>query len=1044
MTSVRDAVESLLASKPEIESDLEQIVETDTQQETWTFDDIPADSGLFGELVSRGIVEKANGEYRLADREAVVAVVGTDIAGESKGSNLSDGSGQPGLLVGQNLSKVPDVRSAFSFDKKRGALLGLALAVVLIFRSYVFPQVYREEHIVFLGNDPWFYRYWIREQALANAPAFSVPEGIKFGEPLLVSLIWGLTSLLGGGKQLGFGILAWYPVVAALITAILVYLIAVHLTDDHRIGLASVVLLGVTPIHAYRTALGFSDHHAFDALWLALTVFAMVRLVDLKREFGKAGKTDEPQWISGSELGWAALLGVAIAGQTLAWQAGPLLLVPIALFGLVWVLIALSGDVDVVRSLLYPTVGSVIGGILSVVGFVVLGWQTEFVVAAPMMLAGGMVTLTAIALVIRRVGVSDRLGQGAVVGTGIGVTGLIFVLYPAFRNELIAEISQLVLKTGQGEITEVQGMFASDYGFIFAPAFFFGFALFFAIPYIFWGGWKGVKQSHPGWILLGIYGVFFLILGIIRVRFATHLAVIGSIFAGIAFVHLVAVVGEVKRPRVLGDSESGSPESGGVLRGGSSRSGAINSEHGGGKRDAIPDRSVLVVVIGIFVLIGGMGTLMTPLQMNFLTYSDSQYETAVFMEQYAEEQGWEYPENYVFSRWGDNRMYNGIVNGETRGYGYARNHFEEFLNAPVREENQWFYNLDNRAGFIVIDGGLSESSRGTISSELQENYWRSDDQDSISHFQPLMLTSGGEKTVFTPVKGARITGHGKEGESYSVTSTIDLGGEKRTWSRKFSARYEGIYSVTIPVPGDYTVGNEAITVSESDVHKGTIFENFDGEGIAYWKFDSGEGKVANDMEGGHHGRVYGAEWGDGIRNTGLHFGSGRSYIAFPISIDSMAEFTISGWVKLSTKRSGAIMSTGKDGYSGSHEGILLDHGLSDSSSDRFGLYLGNGNKNVMSYSPALDFDYPTKKYHHVAVAFNRGNVTWYIDGRKVKQESVEIRKIDHKDSYSAFIGREYSSLAGFDYFNGSLDEFRICDKHLDETKIAELSKRDEN
>ena len=42
--------------------------------------------------------------------------------------------------------------------------------------------------------------------------------------------------------------------------------------------------------------------------------------------------------------------------------------------------------------------------------------------------------------------------------------------------------------------------------------------------------------------------------------------------------------------------------------------------------------------------------------------------------------------------------------------------------------------------------------------------------------------------------------------------------------------------------------------------------------IAYWSFDEGGGRVANDASGhGHHGAIHGAEWSDGVSGTALRF-----------------------------------------------------------------------------------------------------------------------------------------------------------------------------
>lgn len=100
-----------------------------------------------------------------------------------------------------------------------------------------------------------------------------------------------------------------------------VYGTVTELTGDARVGVVTVGLLAVTPTHAFRTALGGADHHAFDYLWHALTLYAVVALL-ARDSHDRRGRRTRP---------FADLQEFAVAGQALAWEAAPLLLVPLAL-----------------------------------------------------------------------------------------------------------------------------------------------------------------------------------------------------------------------------------------------------------------------------------------------------------------------------------------------------------------------------------------------------------------------------------------------------------------------------------------------------------------------------------------------------------------------------------------------------------------------------------------------------------------------------------------------------------------------------------------
>ena len=63
--TIADAVTSFLADHTDGQRALEAVLAVDSETTTWTFEDIAIDSGTFGELVSRGIVQSRR---RVSDR----------------------------------------------------------------------------------------------------------------------------------------------------------------------------------------------------------------------------------------------------------------------------------------------------------------------------------------------------------------------------------------------------------------------------------------------------------------------------------------------------------------------------------------------------------------------------------------------------------------------------------------------------------------------------------------------------------------------------------------------------------------------------------------------------------------------------------------------------------------------------------------------------------------------------------------------------------------------------------------------------------------
>lgn len=65
-------VRDILQERPDLEGPMKATLELD---EPWTFEDIDADSGEFGELVSHGVIEETAEGYHVTDRAAVRAAL---------------------------------------------------------------------------------------------------------------------------------------------------------------------------------------------------------------------------------------------------------------------------------------------------------------------------------------------------------------------------------------------------------------------------------------------------------------------------------------------------------------------------------------------------------------------------------------------------------------------------------------------------------------------------------------------------------------------------------------------------------------------------------------------------------------------------------------------------------------------------------------------------------------------------------------------------------------------------------------------------------
>jgi len=82
----------------------------------------------------------------------------------------------------------------------------------------------------------------------------------------------------------------------------------------------------------------------------------------------------------------------------------------------------------------------------------------------------------------------------------------------------------------------------------------------------------------------------------------------------------------------------------------------------------------------------------------------------------------------------------------------------------------------------------------------------------------------------------------------------------------------------------------------SDAEVAQLYGGSSGGPIGYWPFDEGAGTIATDTSGGgHNGKVNGASWIAGEKNSALSFnGSTSDVVTSPISLTNT--FSVSAWV----------------------------------------------------------------------------------------------------------------------------------------------------
>jgi len=788
MTDIREATDALLADRPELASDLRTLLEID-QDRPWTFNDIPLDSGQFGEVVSRGLVAEHDDGYVLRNREEIRAAIDGD------GRDDSETTASP---------TVDGVRHRISASRvDLAALVGAVVLVVGMRSVFAFGSVFRDGRVVIAGNDPYLFVYWVEYLLDGSFQAFDpgslaqFPEALANHDLLLVVITWWQSALLGGSAETARLLLAWYPVVAAVIVGVVVYRLALTATKDRRIGVAALALFAVTPVVGYRMGLGFADHDALDLVWLGVTALAMTAFMAKRRRSWRA--------IDRSDVLLTALLGVAIASQILTWRGGPLFVVPVGLFAFIAVLSILRTERSPTPLLVVLFAGLAIASVLTTGVHLAFGWFSLYRVLAPVLLAGGVVVLAAFASLVRQYDLPLGLSTGTLLGVGVASLLAVWLFVPPLSAGLAEFVDYMAAYTW-GDIVETKSIFSGELGSVIGPFLFLGFGVVLGLGSLFTMTYHVYGSHRPAWLAIVVYGWYFLLLAVVQNRFAGPFAVFNAVLAGPAFVHLASAV-DIAAPVNWKPTDT-------------TRIRSIT----------LPDRRTVGTVVVLFMLVASLGLVQTPIKQSQLTISEDTYEVSTFLEEYADEHELTYPENYVFSEWGRNRAFNHMVSGESHSYDFAKDNYGKFIFAT--DSRQWYDRLANRTGFIVTEP-LDDAQTETMQTRLHDHFGsQSGTVEALEHYQVIYDAEGNAKNAFRLVPGAVVTGTVSATESVTVSTTVTVppSGTEFEYTQTVAVDSTGAIQFRTPYPGTYTVGNRTVNVSADAVENGNTVEIEGGSG----------------------------------------------------------------------------------------------------------------------------------------------------------------------------------------------------------------------
>ncbi len=223
-------------------------------------------------------------------------------------------------------------------EKHRFRMLLFILFLALIVRISVFPTVFSNGNITFLGADTYYHvrRILFTVLHFPNAISFDsyidFPYGSKIGWMPLYDQFIALIALIAGlGKPSLYTIeatAAIIPPILGVLTVLLVFFISEKLFD-WRIGLISAAIFALTPAHVYVSFLGYADHHVAETL--LSTAAYLFFIIALKRSEKEKISFDSVAGIL-KKSQFSVFTGIVLALAIFTWNGAPIFVGLIGVF----------------------------------------------------------------------------------------------------------------------------------------------------------------------------------------------------------------------------------------------------------------------------------------------------------------------------------------------------------------------------------------------------------------------------------------------------------------------------------------------------------------------------------------------------------------------------------------------------------------------------------------------------------------------------------------------------------------------------------------
>ncbi len=412
-------------------------------------------------------------------------------------------------------------------------LLTLAATVSVGLRSWSqADQIFVDGEVRFQENDPWYHVRMI-ESTVAHFPArihydpyVVAPAGSVVGvAPLFDQLAAGLALTVGLGdptpRQVHL-VAAWLPVLFGVGLVPVVYLLGRRLFGRPEGWFAAGLVAVIPGALLRRTSLGYTDHHAAETFFAALTMLALVRALQSRQDdlSPRAARIR------------SALFGLCLAAYLLSWIGGPLLLLILA----GW--IALQLVVDRYRQVEPMLLAdAVVPGLLVATLVLFPGQATRPYAALPFrMLVVLLVVLAALSwlsIVTSRRGWSfarfvTSLAAGVVIALALHA-----VIPGSPMPQVLAELQRFFAPGAGTAIREVRPLFGSTILGSFTALWdqFTSASILAGVGLLLLAN-RCRKASTPAGLLLLVWSVAMLVATLGRVRYAYYLAINVALLSG--------------------------------------------------------------------------------------------------------------------------------------------------------------------------------------------------------------------------------------------------------------------------------------------------------------------------------------------------------------------------------------------------------------------------------------------------------------------------------------------------------------------------------